>query len=249
MKTDYKVYNDSTKEYLLSKDRGIRDVAMRVKQLQYQNMCMMAAIMENNQIIMNIHNEIANEVRLSKRTHLWDDTPRIDNDDYPDIVCETGNNMVIPYFFSEYKHISNGRRISNDKIKDNYNFNVFLGIATKLERPAFLVSYMWTKDGYEDPIFFIEPMNDYADLKVQELEMSYCQLPGFMNSNGQVKKSKRLLALSERSFVIFQYRCRNKFSMDPFTNQYLSDTIPTLEQKYNYYSLDVDTCEEQNPSI
>jgi len=198
---------------------------------------MMTAIMENNEKILNIHNEIQDEINISRRTHLWDDTPRLDNDDYPDIVCETGNNMVIPYFFSEYKHIASGRRITDSNIKDNYNFQVFLGISNKLERPAFMVSYMWTKERTEDPIFFVEPMNIYAELKVQELEMSYCKLPAFMTSSGQVKKSKRILALSERSFVVFQYRCRNKFSNDPFTNKYLSDIVPTDEQKYNYFGL------------
>jgi hypothetical protein len=237
MKTDYDNYNESTKSCLLLKERGIRDVAMRVKQLQHQNILMMAAIMENNEKILNIHNEIQDEINISRRTHLWDDTPRLDNDDYPDIVCETGNNMVIPYFFSEYKHIASGRRITDSNIKDNYNFQVFLGISNKLERPAFMVSYMWTKENNENPIFFIEPMNEYADFKIREIGFYYSKLPAFMNSNGQVKKSKRILALSERSFVVFQYRCRNKFSNDPFTNKYLSDIVPTDEQKYNYFGL------------
>ena len=129
----YDKFSELEKDNIKAREGGIRDLHMRVKQMQYDNLIMSEAIMNNNKNINNIFELLQDEVDLSSRTYLWDDTPRLDLDNHPDVILETVNNNTIPYMCTEYKHIKSGSRVDISSLRKDYNFKVFLGVADNLE--------------------------------------------------------------------------------------------------------------------
>ena len=241
----YDKFSELEKDNIKAREGGIRDYHMRVKQMQYDNLIMSEAIMSNNKNINNIFELLQDEVDLSSRTYLWDDTPRLDLDNHPDIILETGNNNTIPYMCTEYKHIKNGSRVDVASLKKDYNFKVFLGVADALNRPAFLVSYYWLdKKKKDNPVFFVEPMNLIAIDEIERLGLRYESFEGILNSNGSVKGRYKFIGMSERSFVQFSYNIRQKHNDQPIRNKYLCDTEPTLFQKKYYVGIYSDEDEE-----
>ena len=241
----YDKFSELEKDNIKAREGGIRDLHMRVKQMQYDNLIMSEAIMNNNKNINNIFELLQDEVDLSSRTYLWDDTPRLDLDNHPDVILETGNNNTIPYMCTEYKHIKSGSRVDVASLRKDYNFKVFLGVADNLERPAFLVSYFWLdKTKKDNPVFFVEPMNLFALDEIERLGLEYERFEGILNSNGSVKGRYKFIGMSERQFVKFSYSVRCKLNDQPIRNKYLCDTEPTLFQKKNYVGIYSDEDEE-----
>jgi hypothetical protein len=170
----------------MPKDYGMRDREFRMLQLKQRHaeLSFMLADIESN--ITNFQNEIDEEIILSQLMDQDDkkikDMPRVDDDEHPTILMETGNGKSIPYFFTEYKKITN--YFPYEYGMSGYNWNVASAVADECKRPLIYVEYNWDdwyandddmvmNEGQRMITFFVYAANQYAKDRFDELEIPH----------------------------------------------------------------------------
>jgi hypothetical protein len=146
----------------MPKDKGLRDRDMRLQQLMDRKFEVQKEVEELDYMINNFNMLIDDEVEFSQMVDEWIDCPRMDSDEHPSVIFETGGGRAIPYFFTEYKQVFNHKpypwRMSG------YNWKVAVGVADECKRPLLHVEYCWdfNDDSSKYATFYVEAANNYA---------------------------------------------------------------------------------------
>lgn len=188
----------------MPKDKGLRDEDMRFQQLQHRKFELEEEIKLLQKQLADIQFAefmyprcIDEEVEFSKIVDEWLDCPRLDSDEHPTIIFETGNSKKIPYFFTEYKQVFEHKPYPSRM--SGYNWQVAMAVADKCERPLLHVEYCWdVDDDKKYATYYVEAVNKFAKDRFDKI--SY--------KDGQSLPHR--VVLSELSMVKLSFLLRDK---------------------------------------
>lgn len=159
----------------MPKENGLRDDDMRMRQLKHVQFMIETEINALQKQLSEVlvaqvmfPHSLEDEVEFSKVVDGWIDCPRLDSDEHPTMIMETGNSKKIPYFFTEYKRIYN--HSPYPQRMTGYNWEVQQAVAEKCERPLLYIEYCWDED--EDgkyATYYIEAVNQFAKDKFDKI--------------------------------------------------------------------------------
>jgi len=199
-------------------DRGIRDREMRMMQLKQRREEVQIMLADLDSMIANFNEEIDDEIELSQMVDKYGDCPRLDADEHPTVIMETGNWQKVPYFFSEYKKIKH--HLYYEAGKKGFNWEVAEQVANICKRPLLYIQYIWTEELDDDfevidryPTFYVEAANQYAKDKFAEIGIK-----------------QPYLACSELVFVRLSYALRDKDFSDIDKTKY--DKRKTVKEHF-----------------